>query len=115
MLYASHQLADVEELCNRIIIFHQGKLIRDIDFTQNENSIFILDADTTIIPFLERFKEIHLQESRRINQTFQIEILTDQKNFQKFFAECQNNGIPIHRIRSKSILEYEYDKYVKHE
>jgi ABC-2 type transport system ATP-binding protein len=114
MLYASHQLADVEELCNRIVIFHQGKLIRDLDFTQNENSIFILDTKVTVIPFLERFKEIHLQESRWINQTFQIEILTDQKNFQKFFAECQTKGIPLHRIRSKSILEYEYDKYVKH-
>ncbi len=113
LLYASHQLADVEELCNRIFIFHQGKFIKDIAFTEQRDSIFILDTEVSIIPLIEKFKRIHFRESRKTREIFRVEILSDQNSFQKLLSECQQKNIPIHRIKSKSILEDEYDRYVK--
>ncbi len=113
LLYASHQLSEVEDICRRVIIFRQGELIKDLNLDEFQEDIFIIESDSSILPLLEKFTDITLLQKSNRSGGLSIEISTTQKIFQIFFSTCQDKGVPIRRFKSKSILEDVYDKLVK--
>ncbi len=113
VLYASHNLADVEELCNRIIFIHKGKIIKDFRLSEQNLDIFILETEPRALNILNKITDITIRESTKLGNQIKIEILSNHSVFQEFLALCKQKDIEIYRLKSKSILEDLYEKYKK--
>jgi ABC-type multidrug transport system ATPase subunit len=105
ILYASHQLSEVEEICNRIIILQQGKIVEDLDIRDQDQEIFQLEADPAIAALLSHFPEIVIRSQHKKEDRLKIELLAEPSRFQELLTESKQLGISIHRLKSKSILE----------
>jgi len=105
ILYASHQLSEVEEICDRIIILQQGKIIKDLDIREQNQEIIQLEADREMLALLSRFPDIIIRTRSELKSHLKIEILADVSRFQELLTESKKLGIPIYRFKSKSILE----------
>ncbi len=113
VLYASHILADVEELCNRIIFIHKGKIIKDFRLSEQNLDIFILETEPRALNILNKIPNITIRESIKSGNQIKIEILSNHSVFQEFLALCKQKNVEIYRLKSKSVLEDLYDKYKK--
>jgi len=105
ILYASHQLPEVEEICSRIIILQQGKMVKDLDIREQHQEIFQLEADLAITVLLSHYPEIVIRSQSKHENHLKIDLLAEPAQFQELLSESKQLGISIHRLKSKSILE----------
>jgi len=105
ILYASHQLPEVEEICDRIIILQGGKIVKDLDISQQIEEIILLEADLAMLPLLSRFPDIIIRSQSQRENHINIELQAGAARFQELLTESKNLGISIYRLKSKSILE----------
>ncbi|UCF64323.1 MAG: ABC transporter ATP-binding protein [bacterium] len=112
IIYASHLLSELEDICSRIIFFHQGKLVKDIKLDDFQGEIFTLDTDPGVQELILKFPHIELRNKVNFKNKMRLEIAAKPHHFQAFLAYCQTNKILIERLKSKSILEDLYSRYV---
>jgi ABC-type multidrug transport system ATPase subunit len=112
LIYASHDLDEIEEFTSSVIIMHEGKIVQQLNLKELDQEIFLLEIDPGIKPHLNRFE--HLNPRITSDSSPQIELLltADSSSFQKFIDFCNSNNVHIHRIRSRSLLEHMYYKYI---
>lgn len=105
ILYASHQLPEVEEICDRIIILQGGKIVKDLDISQQIEEIILLEADLAMLPLLSCFPDIIIRSQSQRENHINIELQAGAARFQELLTESKKRGISIYRLKSKSILE----------
>lgn len=110
ILYASHQLGEVEEICDRIIILHQGKIVKDLSIMEQQVEIFQLEADPAILSILSRFPEITIRNQIQRKDHLHLELIARPEQFQDIVTESKKHGISIYRLKSKSIIEDLYHR-----
>ncbi len=110
ILYASHQLGEVEEICQRIIILHQGKIVKDLSIKEQEVEIFQLEADPAILSILLHFPEITIRNQIQRKDHLHLELIARPAQFQDILTESKKQGISIYRIKSKSFIEDLYHR-----
>lgn len=113
LLYSSHNLSDVEMLCERVIFFQQGKLMKDVYLSDLKENIFIVETESRVEKLLKTVKKIKITDQKTVDNILQLKISSSHAAFQDFLDVCRKNNITIHRFHSCSILEDLYDKYVK--
>lgn len=113
LLYASHNLSEIEEFCERVLIFHQGKILREINLTKKSLDLLTIESEPAILEIIKKYSEIELRRHWKGKGSFQVEIIIPQEFVQEFFSVCRDSDIPIKRFRSRSLLEDLYDTYVK--
>jgi len=112
VIYASHQLTEIEDICDRIILFHEGKLIKDIHLKDFQEEIFILDADPRIQEIIDKFSSLKIRQKSQFKNKVRLEIVTNPEQFQEIMVLCQKAKVKLERIKSKSMLEDLYNRYV---
>jgi ABC-2 type transport system ATP-binding protein len=112
MLYSSHILHDIEDICDRVIFFHQGELVSDLKLSEQEQEIFQMDTTDDIFNILESIEDVRIREVQNRGNFIRIEFKTRQGIFQNIITQCRKENIPVLRIKSKSILEDIYSKYI---
>lgn len=113
MLYASHRLEAVEQLCNRVLVLRNGQLAAEIGGEDLKKSIFLLQAPLQAAQVLKGFAQLKWEIAPRSEQEAEFQLLSDGEAFQTVLATLKEQGIPVRRIRSRSILEHYYLKYVQ--
>jgi len=113
LIYASHQLSELEDICDRIIFFHRGKLVRDINLSDYPDEIFTLDTVPDVLALIKKFPHIVIRNQARVKDKLRLEIITRPDQFQEFMANCQQNNFRIERLKSQSMLEDLYSQYVE--
>jgi ABC-type multidrug transport system ATPase subunit len=111
LLYSSHILTDIEELCDRIIFFLEGNIVNDIKLIEQQNDIFIMETDPPFLELLGDYPQIVLRDSRREKKIIHVEFIATNQILQDLITRCKKASIQIYRIKSKSILEDLYHKY----
>lgn len=111
LVYASHNLAEVEEFCSRVMILHQGELIKQLTLAEIEDEVYTFDIVSELLPLLKEkhFEYKILRESGKVKR---IQIITTPQHFQELVAEVHQRGEQIQRLRSRGILEELYHTYV---
>jgi ABC-2 type transport system ATP-binding protein len=113
LLYASHNLSEIEEICDRIIILQQGKIKGDITVGNDDKVVFTIESEINMEDLFSQYQSIELRKTHLKNNNFFYELHTTYPQFQEFLMVCKEKEIPILRFRSKSILEDLYERYVK--
>ena len=115
LLYASHNLSDIDLLCDRVIFLQQGRLLQDLRLSEIEEEIYSIETDFAIKQVLKTFTDIKIREKNLRKNRLYMELSTSLQRFQDLLEACKRSKIKIYRFRSRSILEDLYEKYVKSE
>jgi ABC-2 type transport system ATP-binding protein len=114
LLYSSHRLTDIEELCERIIFFMEGKIANDIKLNEQQNNIFLMETEPAFLELLRDYSQIILRYSRQEEKIVHVEFIASNQILQDLITKSRKASIQIYRIKSKSILEDLYHKYTNH-
>jgi ABC-2 type transport system ATP-binding protein len=112
IIYASHQLSEIEDICDRIIFFHEGKLVKDIYLKDIQEAIYIIVADSRIQEITSKLSSVKVKDTSHFDDKIRLEITATPEQFQEILALCQEGKIKLERIKSKSMLEDLYNQYV---
>lgn len=115
LLYASHDLSDVELFCQRAIILQRGEIKHDLVFDRMDEEIFTLVAEPSIRDILTAFPAVQVRETWPDADRVKIELRMNLQTLQEILAACRKKGVHIRRMTSRSVLEDLFEKYVKTE
>jgi ABC-2 type transport system ATP-binding protein len=115
VLISSHILAEISQMCNKIIIIKQGKIIK-IDKTENieensansENEVIIkVEEDGTSLKSiqndLKQIIDIKLIEESNSEKTYILKYSGDEDIRKLLFKECVNKNITIIEMKKKEL------------
>jgi ABC-2 type transport system ATP-binding protein len=111
MLYASHHLEEIEQLCTKVVILHQGEVRHIIPESELNKSHFRITLPTIGRNVLTDNFAINYQIFDENADTIIVDIIAEDAEFQKFSSILQKQNIPILRLRTKGYLEMLYEQY----
>ena len=104
ILFSSHRMEDVEEMCDRIVMLNKGKVVENntveglIDKYSREDVMNIVtNADIT-----EWIEKSGLVLVSREGMSFDVQF-KDSKEVQQLYAKIINAGIELQEIRSRKV------------
>lgn len=112
LVYASHQLSEIETFCDTVVILHRGQIKRQINLAEIRQEIFTMELPAAARPLVEKFFGESMQLLEHNAHTIKVQFTANSDMFQKFVAALDAQNIEIRRLRSSSILEELYHRYV---
>lgn len=113
LLLASHNLDEVERICQRIVILKDGEIKGDIDLQADAAEVFSFRVNEEIDEMLERVSGIQISDKLKVASGWQYELQAASQEVQQLLSELGKRGISISGLRSTTRLESLYEKYVK--
>ena len=113
LIYASHNLDEIEEFASAVVFMHEGKVVGQLQLAELNREVFRLDIDPAIKPLLNGFDHLDACITGESSSAIELKLTADASSFQDFIDFCKEKGIQIRRIRSRSLLEDLYNKYVR--
>lgn len=113
VLYASHNLQEIEDFTAKVFFLQNGNIVKSLDLKNIEAEIYIIDLKTSAESLLENFNFLDLKIISSDSGITRIQFTGATNLFQKFIDNCKKKKLRILRIRSKSILEEYYSRYVR--
>ena len=106
IILSSHNLSEVELICNRMVIIHQGKSIVEgnvAELLNEDEQIIRIQTDSLSMPKLIQLLQTNYQPLQ-VNEQF-VEISLLKKNIPALNAQIVAAGLPIFAIEAKRKLE----------
>ena len=113
MIYASHQLEEVEEFCTSVVILHRGVIAGQIDLTEIPREVYTFDIHPEAVKLLSGISDIEYQIVREHSDVVRLQLVTTPDIFQKVVALLTEKRYQLQRLRSRSMLEELYYQYVQ--
>jgi ABC-2 type transport system ATP-binding protein len=113
LLLATHRLEEIEWLCDRVIILHRGKVVGDVRLSELPEQIYFLEGDSGLIRELEKITGLEIRVRELRGNREKAEFVTNQTTLEEVLGHLKRQGIPVHRIHSRSTLEELYRHYVE--
>lgn len=112
LIYASHNLAEIETFCSSVIIIHRGRIVQKLNLDEIQQEIFTMELHGLELKLLDDFKELNPQILSRDTDKVHLQMISDSDSIQKFIAVLNDRQVGIKRLRSRSVLEDYYHRYV---
>lgn len=112
LVYASHNLQEIEEFTASVVFLREGRIVHQLRLDEVNQEIFRIEADRRIKPLLSRIEDLQPKVLTEDSNHLEIELVTHSKAFQEFLDYCRKNDVRISRIRSRSVLDELYQKYI---
>jgi ABC-2 type transport system ATP-binding protein len=112
LIYASHNLEEIETFCSSVLIIHEGKIVKQLNLEEIGQEIFTIEMDRPTTAVMERFADLKPRVLSENAIQIEVQIITDSDSIQKFIAALNDQQVNIRRLRSRSILEEYYHQYV---
>jgi len=106
IILSSHNLSEVELICNRMVIIHQGKSIVEGNVSEllnEDEQIIRIQTDSLSMPKLIQLLQTNYQPLQ-VNEQF-VEISLLKENIPALNAQIVAAGLPIFAIEAKRKLE----------
>lgn len=106
IILSSHNLSEVELICNRMVIIHQGKSIVEgsvAELLNEDEQIIRIQTDSLSMPKLINLLQTNYQPLQ-VNEQF-VEISLLKENIPALNAQIVAAGLPIFAIEAKRKLE----------
>ncbi len=111
LLYASHHLEEIEQLCTKVLILHRGELRHIVPESELKKSHYRITLPTISRDILTGNFAIQYKIYDENADTIIVDIVAEDADFQKLSSILQKQNIPILRLRTKSYLEMLYEQY----
>jgi len=112
LVYASHNLEEIETFCTAVVILQGGRVIHRLNLQEIRQEIYTLDASRLALEILSHFPDLKPRVLRETGETVRVEFAADYLKIQKLLAALNERRVDIQRLRSRSVLEDYYHRYV---
>lgn len=112
LVYASHQLGEIEMFCDTVTILHKGTIAQQVNLAEIDREIFTVELPPKARPLVEAFFGENIKLLELTPNVMKVQFTTNSDIFKKFAAALDKKNIEIRRLRSSSILEDLYYRYV---
>ncbi len=112
LVFASHNLDEIESFCNSVVFLDHGEIVARKKLTEIHKVVFTLETTPAAKPLLFKYFDSTLQMLAEKSNHLKVRFEADSDVFQKFAAELTESGLEIKRLRSTGILENLYHQYV---
>jgi len=93
-------------------LLHKGKLIKQFNLQEDLDTVLSLDITSAALPIIEQQATISHKIVQENNDELRIELTGGDAEVQNILARLSEAGIEAKRLRSRSVLEELYAKYV---
>ncbi|MCB0304092.1 MAG: ABC transporter ATP-binding protein [Calditrichaeota bacterium] len=112
MIYASHQLSEIERFCNRVIFIHDGHILHQSGLSEIAAEVFTLELTRPALEVLPQFPGLQPEISEGPGERVEVRLTATADEIQNLIAALNVREIKILRLRSRGILEDLYHRYV---
>ncbi len=112
MIYASHHLDEIETFCTKVAIIHNGNLVRTLSLDEIRQEIFTMALESSARPALAQFANLNPQVLQEIDGKIEVQFISNSEELQKVIAVLNSQNVDIKRMRSRSVLEDLYHRYI---
>lgn len=112
MIYASHHLDEIETFCTRVVIIHDGHLVRTLSLDEIRQDIFTLELEESARAAIAEFEDLSPQILRERDGKIEVQFISNPEELQKVIAVLNSKNVDIKRMRSRSVLEDLYHRYI---
>lgn len=112
LVYASHNLEEIETFCTAVVILQGGRVIHRLNLQEIRQEIYTLDASRLALEILSHFPDLKPRVLRETGEKVRVEFAADYLKIQKLLAALNERRVDIQRLRSRSVLEDYYHRYV---
>lgn len=112
LVYASHNLEEIETFCTSAAILHRGEIIQRLNLQEIRQEIYTLEANPVALEILSHFPDLKPRLLLESRETVRLEFAADSGVIQKLLAALNERQVDIQRLRSRSVLEDYYHRYV---
>lgn len=111
---SSHNLREIEEMCDHIAVIHNGKLITSGSVEEAKNNIHKFQAAFNSVPEIKAFDSLDILKTERTGSLIQIIAKGDEKEIEAFikqfdpiFIECIEPTLEETFIYELEVLGYD--------
>lgn len=115
ILYASHNLEELEAICESVFLLHEGKLIKRIDLNDEMPIVLSFEVAEADMATLKKFTFDSIIPKASNHSIRQVEFNGSATDVQQLLAELSDAGVETQRLRTRSMLEELYARYVSSE
>ncbi len=112
LVYASHQLGEIEMFCDTVTILHKGVIKQQVSLAEIDREIFTVELPPEARPLVAAFFGENITWLEEKPNLLKIQFTARPDTFKKFAAALHEKNLEIRRLRSSSILEDLYHRYV---
>ncbi|WP_061244762.1 ABC transporter ATP-binding protein [Leptospira noguchii] len=118
ILFSSHILQEVEELCDHVLILYEGKLISDhslVSIYQNRPCLVLAKTDTDTFKNIFSLTDYEIETTGRTENSFlEFRIQSQKSSSEEIFQILKNANFPIRSIGpEKNSLESVFKSLTK--
>lgn len=112
----SHDVSDIESICNRTIIINNGTIVKDLPTTELSKS-FLIKKNIDLIPknsfdnfpILPDGMEYSLKENNKLTVIVDVNIISIQESIKKLLDLFETEDINIYNTGLESIIRHIYE------
>lgn len=112
MIYASHQLSEIERFCSRVIFIHGGRMLHQSGLSELAAEVFTLELTRPGLEVLPQFAALQPEISEGPGDRVEVRLTATADEIQDLIAALNARGTKILRLRSRGVLEDLYHRYV---
>ncbi len=112
LIYTSHQLEDVENLCQRVLFLKEGAIAGEVNLTTESEAYYVLALERKFLSINTEVLPVKVRSVATEADTAQIEFKATPAQLEEILDICKQHHISIHKIKTCSILSDFYQKFV---
>ncbi len=105
LVYASHNLEEIETFCNSVAILKEGRLVKKIQLSQLSREVFTLEINPADLANIRFPKHLQAVVRSQDEHTVLVELEASASELQQFLQLLHQAGVQIRRLRSRSKLD----------
>ena len=111
IVYASHQMDEIERCCDTVVVMHGGQIRKQLNMAEIAQEIYVLTLDAAAEMSLGDFSQFDLDVRERSPDTITVALRGSSQDFQALSRILESHRLPILRLRSRGVLEELYQQY----
>lgn len=112
IIYASHNLTEIQDFCDTVVIIHEGSIIEKLSLQEIQQEIFLIETIPAARAVVEKFEHISPTVLAENDNLYRIRFTASAANVQQLIGQLSAADIPIQKLRSQGVLENLYHQYV---
>ena len=110
LLYASHNLEEIETFCDQVIILHEGEIAEQLSLKELQQEVHQFEVAVAARELLEMHLNGAFDIQKEENGQIRVRFSGTSATLHTTLNALSNDGYTVSRLRSKSVLEDIYHR-----
>ncbi len=110
LLYASHNLEEIETFCDKVVILHEGEIAERLSLAELQQEVNQFDVANAALPLISKALPEAFETLRQRDGQSRVRFIASSATLHSLLNALSDAGFTVSRLRSKSVLEDIYHR-----